>query len=133
MSTRRPGTASASRDAAAALSTPTRRSVRSASAASREPRLPDAAHNGYAMKTLGHPPSANSSASASVATVTPVAPCASCRWAICAHLWVFACGRSATPAAAAAAAIPDRLRSSCETSITTDGVSRSSGISTDSS
>ena len=133
MSTRRPGTASASRDAAATLSTPTRRSVRSASAASRGPRLPDAAHNGYAIKTLGHPPSANSSASASVATVTPAAPCVNCRWAICTHLWVFACGRRSTPAAAAAAAIPDRLRSSREASTTTAGVSRSKGTSTDSS
>ena len=129
MSTARPGAAAASAAAAASLSTPTRNDVSPRSAASLAPRSPDPAHSGYAMNTLGQPSDANSSASSSVATVSPAAPSDNWRRAIGRHLCVFACGRSATPAAPAAAAIRVRLRSTRSADTTTAGVSRSSGTS----
>src|SRR5665213_1663880 len=68
------------------------------------------------------PSAAKYSASARVATVTPAAPCWRCRAAICAVLWVLACGHRATPALRARSAIAATLAISTSRSTTSAGV-----------
>ena len=62
------------------------------------------------MKMSSKPFRAKVSASPMVAVVMPTAPASSCSFAISTHLWVFTCGRSATPAAAARSATWRMLR-----------------------
>src|SRR5690606_20919959 len=70
------------------------------------------------------PATASASASPSLAQQMPAAPASSCRRAIAAHLWLFACGRTAIPAAAARAAILSMFASSRSTSTSRAGVGR---------
>src|SRR3989454_2175313 len=79
---------------------------------------------GNAQVRSSNPARANTSASTSVDTVSPRAPCASWRRPSSTHLWVLACGRSATPSCRARAAMYATLRS------TTSRCSSSAGVST---
>ena len=72
------------------------------------------------------PPQARISASDTFCTHWPTAPRAIWRWAMTGDLWVFACGRSLTPASRASAAMWSRLSSRASRSMRRAGVSTSS-------
>ncbi len=72
------------------------------------------------------PPAAIASASSIVAQQAPIAPARTSRPAMAAHLCALACGRRATPEAAACAAIRAMLASRMSSSISSAGEGRSS-------
>ena len=74
------------------------------------------------------PASTNTSASPSFAQQMPAAPASICKAATSGLLCVLACGRSATPAALAAACMRAMLASSRGRSTRTAGVWRSSSV-----
>ena len=114
-------TAAASAATLAGLSTATMRSpIRLLSAISRS--IAGADTTGEVIRIDSTPPDASTSASPSFAQHRPIAPASSCMRAIARLLCVLACGRSATPARLASAAIFCTLRPSASRSSTSTGV-----------